>query len=846
MAGLEGISAEGPPLSAREAALVDITAALEAQIEIPSWLEEVEVAAPVPSDLAEPLEKAPEWLADMREEVVEEEEVEGAGEEEALALGEPEIPDWLTELGAEVAGEEVETLEKAPAPVAEEAALPSWLEGEEMPSDDEALAWLEGLAAGKEEELQAQAEAEGEARMAEIMGRPKPAEPLPEEAVLEGAITPLVAGAAALLAEEEFDRAAFGEPEAPVVEEAPPAPVPAEVPDWLQELAPPEAALPKAAPPAIEAALPEAPAPVVEEAALPSWLEGEGIPSGDDALAWLEGLAAGKEEELQAQAAAEGEARMAEIMGRPKPAEPPIAEVVPEEAPPAPLPAEVPDWLQELAPPEAALPKAAPPAIEAELPKAPAPVVEEEALPSWLEGEEMPSDDEALAWLEGLAAGKEEELQAQAAAEGEARMAEIMGRPKPVEAPLEEVVPEEVPPALVPAEVPDWLRELAPPEAALPKAAPPAIEAALPEAPAPVTEEEALPSWLEGEGIPSGDDALAWLEGLAAGKEEELQAQAAAEGEARMAEIMGRPTPVEAPLEEAVPEEVPPAPVPAEVPDWLQELAPPEAVAPAVALPAIEAALEEAPAPLVEEPAAPPAEEAFGWTAFDEPEAPPIKVAFPEIPEAVETFPVAEKAPSPEPAFGWTAFGEPEAPPEAVLPVEEIAPPMVPEWARMEEVEAPPVIEIPVVEGPPPEEILEPEIVPPPERVFATPVVEEIPGVVEMEILEPTEEIVAPAQVPVIGIAAERAYLKEHPRDYEDWLALAQALWQAGERKEALEAYTHVIRAGKFMESVVSDLEGYVGQQPDASALQVLGDAYMKDGRLQEALATYRRALDVL
>jgi predicted Zn-dependent protease len=36
MAGLEGISAEGPPLSAREAALVDITAALEAQIEIPS------------------------------------------------------------------------------------------------------------------------------------------------------------------------------------------------------------------------------------------------------------------------------------------------------------------------------------------------------------------------------------------------------------------------------------------------------------------------------------------------------------------------------------------------------------------------------------------------------------------------------------------------------------------------------------------------------------------------------------------------------------------------------------------------------------------------------------------
>ena len=318
---------------------------------------------------------------------------------------------------------------------------------------------------------------------------------------------------------------------------------------------------------------------------------------------------------------------------------------------------------------------------------------------------------------------------------------------------------------------------------------------------------------------------------MAAGKEEELQAQAAAEAEIRIAEIMGRPTPVEPPIAEVVPEEAPPSPIPAEVPDWFQELAPPEAAAPEVVLPAIEVALEEAPAPPVEEPAAPPAEEAFGWTAFGEPEISPV---------VEETPPVAK------PAFGWTVFGEPEAPPEAVLPVEEIAPPIVPEWARMEEVEAPPVIEIPVVEGPPPEEILEPEIVPPPERVFATPVVEEIPGVVEMEILEPTEEIVAPAQVPVVGIAAERAYLKEHPRDYEDWLALAQALWQAGERKEALEAYTHVIRAGEFLESVVSDLEGYVGQQPDASALQVLGDAYMKDGRLQDALSVYRQALDVL
>jgi cytochrome c-type biogenesis protein CcmH/NrfG len=55
-----------------------------------------------------------------------------------------------------------------------------------------------------------------------------------------------------------------------------------------------------------------------------------------------------------------------------------------------------------------------------------------------------------------------------------------------------------------------------------------------------------------------------------------------------------------------------------------------------------------------------------------------------------------------------------------------------------------------------------------------------------------------------------------------------------------------VIRAGKLLDSVTADLEGHVGQWPDASTQRVLGDAYMKDGRLQKALDTYRRALETL
>ena len=100
--------------------------------------------------------------------------------------------------------------------------------------------------------------------------------------------------------------------------------------------------------------------------------------------------------------------------------------------------------------------------------------------------------------------------------------------------------------------------------------------------------------------MPSADDALAFLAKFAAGKEDQLRAQAEQEAEVRMAAIMGR----SAPLEPAKPiePETPPAlevetesaeestewladlsasavaePVPAsELPDWLQEMRPSE------------------------------------------------------------------------------------------------------------------------------------------------------------------------------------------------------------------------------------------------------------------------------
>jgi len=65
------VEAEEPPLTAEEAALVDFTAAMEAQIELPHWLEETaigeEAPTPVPPSLAEPSEEQPLSLIHISE-----------------------------------------------------------------------------------------------------------------------------------------------------------------------------------------------------------------------------------------------------------------------------------------------------------------------------------------------------------------------------------------------------------------------------------------------------------------------------------------------------------------------------------------------------------------------------------------------------------------------------------------------------------------------------------------------------------------------------------------------------------------------------------------------------------
>ena len=94
--------------------------------------------------------------------------------------------------------------------------------------------------------------------------------------------------------------------------------------------------------------------------------------------------------------------------------------------------------------------------------------------------------------------------------------------------------------------------------------------------------------------------------------------------------------------------------------------------------------------------------------------------------------------------------------------------------------------------------------------------------------------------------AAEKAYLKEHPRDYDTILSLARAQWQAGRRNEALMTYSRLIRVGKLLDVVIAELEEYLEKWPDISTQRVLGDAYMKNDQVDKALYIYRQALEHL
>ncbi|MCS7283969.1 MAG: tetratricopeptide repeat protein [Anaerolineae bacterium] len=467
--------------------------------------------------------------------------------------------------------------------------------------------------------------------------------------------------------------------------------------------------------------------------------------------------------------------------------------------------------------------------------------------PRWAPAEEIALVDlertadvqlEIPAWLEELGLGEVSAVEI----EGEIPVPAWLMPEEEISGPREEV----------PHEIPEWLRETAPPQAPAPAEIPEWLrEAAPPPAPTPERIEEkvgpseaverptaAMPSWLTEGGLPEGEDVLAWLASLAAGKEAELRAAVEAEAEARLAEIMGRetapPVPKTAPPEMPAPAEIPEwlreaappeMPAPAEIPEWLREAAPPQAPAPAE----IPEWLREAAPPQAPAPAEIP--ERLRETA------PPEAPAPAEIPEWLEELvppevPRVEVPPAEPSVFGWAAFGEEEGilptPPEERLSEKPFG------WTTFEE-------------------ILAPEIPPSPP---------EAPGPsVEVSLMEPTPEVPAPPVIPPVEIPVPPPVVPEAqpkapmptaappevPERVKPSLTLARELWQNGQHAASLDVYSGLLKRGEDLEEILTDIQARLAERPgDPVVLRILGDVYMRLGRLADALAAYREALERL
>ncbi len=94
---------------------------------------------------------------------------------------------------------------------------------------------------------------------------------------------------------------------------------------------------------------------------------------------------------------------------------------------------------------------------------------------------------------------------------------------------------------------------------------------------------------------------------------------------------------------------------------------------------------------------------------------------------------------------------------------------------------------------------------------------------------------VSPPVAPPPPIAAGSGTLEE-----------ARARYQSGDAEGGLAIYEMMVRAGQALLEVASDLSSIATTSKNAVAYRVWGDSLMRQGKLQDALNTYRQALNLL
>jgi tetratricopeptide (TPR) repeat protein len=744
-----------------------------------------------PPSIEEPEEKSqelPDWL------------FAGALADAANASAEPEqpkqeeakneLPDWL-KTEPEPVLEAVSELEeeKSVAPPDDELRdggtspeddVPDWLASGDLDSDD-ALKWLEEIAAKVDPNFKPSVVADEAAPAAAV----EAAAPEPEKAEEEGELPDWLKSEAAPAAAVET-----APPEAEKAEEE------GELPDWLKSEAAPAAAV-EAAPPEAEKA--------EEEGELPDWLKSEAAPEleADGLPGWLKS-------EAPSASPAETASKADEDL----------------------------EWLRE--PTEAAKPEAE----------------EEGELPDWLKSEEeKPSKEavsepsEALSWLD------EQTAEQGVGADKVVSEALIPDHP-PVPAPT---LPDEKAEAkrITTGELPSWLKEANVREE---------MEKAM-EAPSGDSEIAELPD------LPVEADELAWLnetlkvEEQAAsidlddilGEKAEEGAPAAAEEEEELPEWLKEPEPA-AKAEVAAEAEAEEK----ELPEWLKESEPISATTEEEGLPewlkesepiSATKAEEEPPAWLKEPETAARAEakgvEPPAWLKESEPVFTP-KAEEPEKAEAKEeelpawlkepeAAPVSEVGEGTEELPDWLTKSEPEPEPVAASAPE---PAIVPE-IKEEEGELPSWLTAPE----PAAEATETDLAAflnAVEPAAAPPVAEPAPEPVSVPVPEPAPVVASqpPAAPPAAPVAPPPPVIASG--DAAAQLLAAREQKGAGELQAALSIYEGLVNAGQHLDETIADLSEIAKTQVvvNPRVYRVMGDAMMGQGRMQDALDMYRKALD--
>jgi tetratricopeptide (TPR) repeat protein len=136
------------------------------------------------------------------------------------------------------------------------------------------------------------------------------------------------------------------------------------------------------------------------------------------------------------------------------------------------------------------------------------------------------------------------------------------------------------------------------------------------------------------------------------------------------------------------------------------------------------------------------------------------------------------------------------------------------------------------------------EVAPSPE-----PLPEPVPARLKPEVEPEAPRVVAPA-VPVTGnplIAQYQQRLEVDPNDHVNRLAMARALRAERVMASSLDQYEYLIEMSQLLGDVSADLDQLAQENPsDPRMRRLLGDTYMRQGMLQQALDAYRSALEQL